>query len=175
MDITKKYQEAIKEIDIYKEQEFKSGMTTICKKKIDVYYNEFSEYQTELELELYERKAFLMSCKNYINGINYDMIMCILGAFFGTVFAIMLEDILQAINGFVVDIINGAIWNRAPMDIIYGDSNKWIIIFAVFVTGSIILLFVYKTYMVPNNAKKVFLADMSEYEQKRIDEILKKL
>lgn len=171
--MTRTYQQYINEIEECKNV-FSLGVTSKCKKLIDCCYLECVK-EEDIELKVYERKAVLLSNKNYICNSNYDFLMAIVGGFVGAVITYSIDDMQINLTESIDLAKNGEFFKQNPMQIIYGNIDLYWVAVVICILLFAIFFRVHNENTNKINKEKTFRIDMCEYELNRIDEMLNKL
>ncbi len=171
--MTRTYQQYINEIEECK-NEFSLGVTSKCKKLIDCCYLECVK-EEDIELKVYERKAVLLSDKNYLCNANYDFLMSIAGGFIGAIIAYSIDDMRISLTEIIDLIKNGEFFKQNPMQIIYGNIDLYWVAVVICILLFAIVFKVRKENTNKINRENTFRIDMCEYELNKIDEMLNKL
>lgn len=175
MDIKEKYKKYLAEINQCKNEILMYGSTQKCKNRIDECYISLAGQEEELELQLFERKAFLLNDMKYREAINYDTIIMFVSTFVGLVIGFSIDDMAQFIEDIVVRIKKKNLWNHDPMEALVLSINDYksivVIIFVIVAFGGMLY---YSKNIKKNDTKNVFVSTISQYEIEKIDEILKK-
>lgn len=173
MNTKELYKRYTKEIDKCKYNELKLGITSECKQKINDCYDRIVGRQTELELDLNERKAILLDENDHKKGYAFNTKTLVIGSFLGAGVGVYIDDLYGLIKNFI-KFFKEMSFDQSPMEIL---NNPFIYKSSVIIIVLFCIIYFYnkRDSFKNENIQFTFQIDMNEYEIEKINEMLKEL
>ncbi len=172
MDKTKEYETYLLKIDKMKKSGMKLGMTKICKEEIDKCYMQIANNTEIFEVALYKRKALLTDEISANTSVGYSINNLIVGAIAGSVMSTCTSIITQILGDLVFYFTHSIKYNPKDILSITLNEDNIILIIAIIVL-TVQILFFMKFFKFRGNEQDSFCKSMCEYENTKIDELLK--